>query len=185
VRKDLQTTGIVGKPKVGYSVTELAAAIENFLGWNNNNEALLVGTGHLGTALLGYPRFEKFGLTIVAAFDMDPGKIGQRLHDRLVLPLERLPDVVRHRGIHLGIITVPAEAAQGVASLMVESGILAIWNFAPITLKLPNHIIVHSEDLYYSLASLSCKLAMALKKQAKREVDTGEPVGCPTVRSEL
>ena len=173
VRKDLQITGIVGKPKVGYSVTKLVAAIESFLGWNKTNQALLVGTGHLGTALLGYPRFEKFGLSIVAAFDTDPRKVGQRLQDRVVLPIERLSDVVQRMNIRLGIITVPPTAAQDVADLMVESGILAIWNFAPVTLKLPRHIIIHSEDLYYSLASLSCKLAKMLKKQSTRE--TADP----------
>ena len=74
VRKDLQYTGIIGKPKTGYSVSELVQAIETFLGWNNVNEAFLVGVGNLGTALLGHERFSKFGLRIVAAFDSDPGQ---------------------------------------------------------------------------------------------------------------
>jgi redox-sensing transcriptional repressor len=167
VRKDLQITGIVGKPKVGYSITELTAAIENFLGWNNTKEAFLVGAGSLGTALLGYPRFEKFGLNIVAAFDTDPAKIGKWVHERLVLPVEKLSDLAQRMSIHIGIITVPAAAAQSTADLMIESGILAIWNFAPVTLKVPSRIIIHNEDLYYSLASLSCRLAEVLDKQAK------------------
>jgi len=159
VRKDLQITGIVGKPKVGYSIAELTAAIENFLGWNNTKEAFLVGAGSLGTALLGYPRFEKFGLNIVAAFDTDPAKIGKWVHDRLVLSLDKLADLARRMSIHIGIITVPAAAAQSTADLMIESGIMAIWNFAPVTLKVASRTIIHNEDLYYSLASLSCRLA--------------------------
>jgi redox-sensing transcriptional repressor len=159
VRKDLQYTGIVGKPKTGYSVSELIQAIETFLGWNNINEAFLVGAGNLGTALLGHERFSKFGLRIVAAFDTDPAKVGQWIHEKAVLPLDKLADLAPRMSIHLGIITTPAEVAQAVADEMVKGGIQAIWNFAPVKLTVPKHIIVHNEDLYNSLASLSWKLA--------------------------
>lgn len=159
VRKDLQYTGIIGRPKTGYSVTELIRTIESYLGWNNVNEAFLVGVGNLGTALLGHERFSKFGLKIVAAFDTNPDKIGQKIHDKPVLPLDELGNLAREMGIHLGIITAPSEVAQSVADEMVKAGILAIWNFAPVKLKVPEHIFVHNEDLYSSLASLSWKLA--------------------------
>jgi len=159
VRKDLQYTGIVGKPKTGYSVPELIQAIETFLGWNNVNEAFLVGAGNLGTALLGHERFSNFGLSIVAAFDADPRKVGEWIHGKAVLPLEKLADLAQRMSIHLGIITAPAQFAQDIADEMVKGGIQAIWNFAPVRLKLPANIIVHNEDLYSSLASLSWKLA--------------------------
>lgn len=159
VRKDLQYTGIIGKPKTGYAVAELIQAIETFLGWNNVTEAFLVGAGNLGTALLGHERFSKFGLRIVAAFDTDPAKVGQWIHEKAVLPLDELVDLAQRMSIHLGIITAPAEVAQTVADEMVKAGILAIWNFAPVRLKVPAHIFVHNEDLYSSLASLSWKLA--------------------------
>jgi redox-sensing transcriptional repressor len=159
VRKDLQYTGIIGKPKTGYSVSELIQAIETFLGWNNVNEAFLVGAGNLGTALLGHERFSRFGLKIVAAFDTDPCKIGQRIHEKVVLPLDHLADLAPRMSIHLGIITTPGEVAQAVADEMTKAGIQAVWNFAPVTLKVPDHIFVHNEDLYSSLASLSWKLA--------------------------
>lgn len=159
VRKDLQYTGIVGKPKTGYSVEALLRAIETFLGWNNVNEAFLAGAGNLGTALLGHERFSRFGLHIVAAFDTDPCKIGQRLHDKAVLPLEKLAGLAQRMSVHLGIITAPADVAQAIADEMVKGGIQAIWNFAPVKLKVPENIIVHNEDLYSSLASLSSKLA--------------------------
>lgn len=159
VRKDLQYTGIVGKPKTGYSVAELVQAIETFLGWNNVNEAFLAGAGNLGTALLGHERFSRFGLHIVAAFDTDPEKFGQWIHQKMVLPLDKLADLARRMSVHLGIITTPAEVAQSIAEEMVKGGIQAIWNFAPVRLKLPPQIIVHNEDLYSSLASLSWKLA--------------------------
>jgi len=159
VRKDLQYTGIVGKPKTGYAVPELIAAIETFLGWNNVHEAFLAGAGNLGTALLGHERFSHFGLRIVAAFDTDPEKIGQWVHGKMVLPLEKLADLSKRMSIHLGIITAPAEYAQSIAEEMVAGGIQAIWNFAPVRLKLPPQVIVHNEDLYSTLASLSWKLA--------------------------
>ena len=159
VRKDLQYTGIVGKPKTGYAIRELIESIENFLGWNKVNEAFLIGAGNLGTALLGHERFSRFGLRIVAAFDTDPSKVGTRLYDKAVLAPDKLPDLAQRMGIHLGIITTPAEAAQKVADQLVEAGILAIWNFTPCRLRVPNNIFVHNEDLYSSLASLSWKLA--------------------------
>ena len=169
VRKDLQYTGIVGKPKTGYSVSALILAIETFLGWNNINEAFLVGAGNLGTALLGHERFSKFGLRIVAAFDTDPAKIGLWIHDKAVLPLDQLSDLAPRMSIHLGIITTPAEVAQAVADEMVKGGIQAIWNFAPVKLRVPEHIIVHNEDLYNSLASLSWKLARRFRVPIQEE----------------
>src|ERR1035441_8712321 len=115
VRKDLQYTGIIGKPKTGYVVRELIQAIETFLGWNNVNEAFLVGVGNLGIPLLGYERFTQCGLRIVAAFDTDPVKIGQWIHEKAVLSLDKLADLAPRMSIHLGIITTPAEAAQEIA----------------------------------------------------------------------
>jgi redox-sensing transcriptional repressor len=159
VRKDLQYTGIIGRPKTGYAVPDLIQAIETFLGWNNVNEAFLVGAGNLGTALLGHERFSSFGLHIVAAFDTDPAKIDGWIHDKAVLPLNKLAELAERMSIHLGIITTPAQVAQEVADEMVRGGIQAIWNFAPLRLRVPDHIIVLNEDLYSSLASLSWKLA--------------------------
>jgi redox-sensing transcriptional repressor len=169
VRKDLQYTGIVGRPKTGYVVSELIQAIESFLGWNNVNEAFLVGAGNLGTALLGHERFSRFGLQIVAAFDNDPRKVGQWIHGKAVLPLDKLAELSKRMSIHLGIITTPAEVAQSIADEMVRGGILAIWNFAPVRLKLPSGTIVHNDDLFSSLASLSWKLARRFKVPIQEE----------------
>jgi redox-sensing transcriptional repressor len=162
VRKDLQYTGIVGRPKTGYPVHSLIHSIETFLGWNSVNEAFLVGVGNLGTALLGHERFTSFGLRIMAAFDTDPAKIGTRICQKPVLSFDKLPDLARRMSIRLGIITTPAEAAQTVADAMLAGGILAIWNFAPVRLRVPETISVHNEDLYSSLASLSWQLARRL-----------------------
>jgi redox-sensing transcriptional repressor len=102
-------------------------------------------------------------LNIVAAFDTDPEKIGMKIKGKQVLPLEKLANLASRMHIWLGIITVPATEAQAVADLMVAGGIRAIWNFAPIRLRVPAQVIVHNEDLYCSLAALSQKLSESLK----------------------
>jgi redox-sensing transcriptional repressor len=170
VRKDLMCTGEVGKPKVGHSVPRLVAALEALLGWNKVNEAFLVGAGNLGTALLGYPRFKESGLEIVAAFDADPAKVGRQIHDKQVLAIDRLPNLARRMGIKVGVIAVPAPAAQAAADLMAEAGILAIWNFAPVRLRLPEQVIVQNEDLYSGLATLTQKLAARLREESLKGV---------------
>jgi len=167
VRKDLEAAGITGRPRIGYRLVELIAGIETFLGWDNAHDAFLVGAGSLGTALLGYSRFNRCGLTIVAGFDVDLAKIGSKIHDKEILPLSKLPELALRMHVHLGIITVPAAQAQMVADLMVSGGIRAIWNFAPLRLELPEHVIIHNEDLYCSLASLSQKLAQSLRRSAQ------------------
>jgi len=165
VRKDIEMTGIVGKPKVGYPLAELTRWIENFLGWNRPKQAVLAGAGRLGGALLGYERFRDHGMEIVAAFDNDPSKIGQRIHGIEVEPLMLLPDFARHRQIQLGVIATPPASAQSVADLMMSGGIRAIWNFAPAHVVVPPQVILQNEDLYYSLASLSFKMESRLGVQ--------------------
>lgn len=163
VRKDLAVTGASGRPKVGYQVQDLYDRIADFLGWNNAQDAVLVGVGSLGTALLGYKGFNQNGVRIVAAFDVDPAKIGGARHDTPVFPLEKMPDLVKRLKVHLGILTVPVESAQMVCDLMVLSRVRAIWNFAPTALTVPAGIIVQNENLFSSLAVLSSKLAARLR----------------------
>ncbi len=167
VRKDLETTGIVGKPRVGYVLSDLIGAIEEFLGWNNLNEAFLIGAGSMGAALLGYRKFEDYGLNILAAFDSDEKKVGRTIHGKPVLPLGKLANLAQRMHVRIGIITVPAAAAQEVAELLVAGGIRAIWNFAPVRLRVDERVIVHNEDLYCSLAALSRQLAGVIHGTAK------------------
>jgi redox-sensing transcriptional repressor len=119
--------------------------------------------------LLGYPRFSDYGLNIIAAFDSDPDKVGNAIHGKEVLPLSKLPNLAQRMHILIGIITVPDTAAQEVADLMVAGGILAIWNFAPAQLRVPEDVMVHNENLYCSLASLSQKLAKRLRGQDQKQ----------------
>ena len=158
VRKDIEMTGIVGKPRVGYELEELVRWLENFLGWNRPKTAVLAGAGSLGSALLGYEKFRKHGMQIVACFDIDPEKIGQQIHGREVQALASLPAFVRQSRTLVGVIATPAGAAQDVADLMVCGGISAIWNFAPAHVQVPARVILQNEDFYHSLAKLSFKL---------------------------
>lgn len=162
IRKDLAVTGIVGKPKVGYEVPALIQALEKVLGWNNVTHAVLVGAGSLGTAILGYQQFNKYGLNIVAIFDSDANKVGQVVHGREILPVGWLPGMARQMRILTGIITVPAEAAQSVADLMTAGGIRAIWNFAPRALTVSADTIVQYEDMFSGLAVLTTRLRASL-----------------------
>ena len=163
VRKDLALAGASGRPKIGYETEVLLRQLPEFLGWNNARDAVLVGVGSLGTALLGYRPFNRYGVNIVAAFDDDPTKQDRQVHGVPVFPLLKLPNLLERMKVHIGILTVPGEAAQSVCDLMVMTGILAIWNFAPTALVVPDGIIVQNENLFNSLGVLSSKLTALLK----------------------
>ena len=159
VRKDLSHLDLDGRPGVGYDVVEMAAFLEEFLGLVNDKEAVLVGMGNLGRALALYPGFGRYGLKIVACFDSDPAKVGMRVGDCQVLPVAKLPDLAQRLHIQMGIIAVPADAAQMVADWMIEGGIQVIWNFAPRRLNVPENVILKNEDLAAELATLSHLIA--------------------------
>jgi AT-rich DNA-binding protein len=154
VRKDLAITGIVGKPKKGYPVVALMAAIEHFLGWDEVQQAVLIGAGNLGTALTGYPEFQYHGLNICAAFDQDPSKIGKTIHGVPVFSMETLDIQVRNLKADIAILTVPSVQAQGIADKLVAAGITAIWNFTNVKLKVPDHVVVQREDMTSGYAML-------------------------------
>jgi len=155
VRKDLGYLDYEGRPGVGYDVRELAAGLEDFLGLVNDKEAVVVGAGHLGTALALYGGFERYGLRIVALFDADPAKLGTLPDGRQILPVAKLTDLVSRLQVQIGIIAVPEQAAQEVAERLVAGGVRAIWNFAPCKLALPADVLVKNEDLAAELATLS------------------------------
>lgn len=158
VRKDLALTGAVGIPRRGFRVAELIAAIERFVGWDNQTKAVLVGVGNLGTALLGYQGFENLGLRIAGAFDGDLTKVGRWIQGRKVQRMSQLASFVKRGGIRLGVLTVPAAAAQETADLMIRAGIRGIWNFSPARLEVPEGVVTQKEDLAEGLAVLSHKL---------------------------
>lgn len=164
VRKDLALISDGGKPKVGYHRESLIADLEHFLGYDYTDNAILVGAGKLGQALLDYTGFEEYGLNVLAAFDRNPFQEKTDSGKR-ILPMDQLQSFVASRRVCIGIITVPTEAAQEVCDRLVECGILAIWNFAPVRLEVPEHILVQNENLATSFAVISRHVQAALREK--------------------
>ena len=167
VRKDLASVCSLGRPKIGYITDELVKEIEHFLGYDNAESAVIVGAGKLGKALLSYEGFDEYGLNIVAAFDSDESIVNNEENGKQILPVSKLKNLVERMKIHIGIITVPAKHAQDVCDMLVDSGILAIWNFAPAHLVVPDHILVQNENMASSLAILSKHLSQKFFKETQ------------------
>lgn len=165
VRKDLASVCEGGKPKIGYIVEDLISSIEEFLGYKDTNDAVIVGAGKLGKALLDYTGFKNYGLNIVAAFDIDAALQGKTETGKSIFALDKFEDLCRRLKIKIGIITVPANCAQEVCDMMVKNGIKAIWNFAPTHLNVPDDILVHHENIAASLAVLSNHLTERLNSE--------------------
>ena len=163
VRKDLSLVSDGGRPKVGYAIEDLIYDIEHFLGYDDTQTAVLVGAGNLGRALLSYSGFAEYGLDILAAFDADPALVGREINGKPIFPMEKLSEVCAQRQVKIGIITVPNYEAQHVCDLLVQSGVQAIWNFAPVHLTVPADVLMQSENMACSFALLSKHLSEKLK----------------------
>lgn len=154
VRKDLALISqSEGKPGVGFEISGLINNIEESLGLNNSNEAILIGAGRLGQALLNYKGFEN-RLNIRVAVDSEQKKCD----NKKIFHIKKMEDLIQKMNIHIAIITVPKEDAQNVCDVLVENGIRAIWNFAPVNLKVPENIVLKNEDLTTSISILLKKL---------------------------
>ncbi len=154
VRKDLAITGIVGKPKRGYPVVPLIAAIEHFLAWDSKKNAVIIGAGNLATALTGYQQFQAHGLNFVGAFDTSADKVGKSIHGVPVFHIDSLKEQTNKLGATIAVLTVPSEYAQESADRVVDAGIKAIWNFTNRKLKLPDDVVCQREDLTSGYAML-------------------------------
>lgn len=157
VRKDLSAVSGAGKPKVGYKTVDLIKSIEAYLGQGDMTNAVLVGAGKLGKALLEFDDFEDYGVKIIAAFDCNETAIRYNRSIE-ILPMNDFDSFCKKNNVKIGIITVGAGSAQDVCNRMIESGIMAIWNFAPCNLEVPDGILIKQERLALSLAYLNNKL---------------------------
>ena len=157
VRKDLAAVCGAGKPKIGYETEKLIFDIESHLGYERLTNAVLVGAGKLGRALLDYDGFENFGVKIIAGFDCNETVLTKGTKD--ILPIRDIEVYCREHDVKLGIITVGQGSAQDVCDKLVKSGIKAIWNFAPVTLKVPNGVLLKQENLALSLAYLNNQIS--------------------------
>lgn len=155
IRKDLSFLNEQGRHGVGYNTHCMAAFLEEYLGLMDEKHAALVGVGNLARALICYPEFKHFGLQIRALFDNNPQIIGTEIEGLKIVSSTKLENLIERMRIRIGIITTPAEAAQTVADQMIAGGVFAIWNFAPITLKVPENVYVVNENLAIDFAKLS------------------------------
>ena len=154
VRKDLaKISDNEGKAGIGFNVDELIKNIEELLGVNNNRDAIIVGAGSLGKALLNYKNFGK-EINMIMAFDNDKRKCD----NKKIFYIDKMEELIKRFNIKIAIITTPEESAQEVCDKLVECGIKAIWNFAPVTLKVKENVIIRNEDLATSLLILLKKL---------------------------
>ncbi|MFH1360636.1 MAG: redox-sensing transcriptional repressor Rex [Candidatus Omnitrophota bacterium] len=156
IRKDISHFGKVGTPRLGYNTKELKKILEDFILQENVVRVVLFGVGNLGTAIIKYPGFHKGKVKMIAAFEKDAQKIGKKINNLTIYPIERAPEVIRKTKAHIGIIAVPKEYAQEVADLIVLSGLRSIINFAPESITVPKNVLVKDIDLTIEFLSLFC-----------------------------
>jgi redox-sensing transcriptional repressor len=161
VRKDLAYFGQFGHPGIGYRVEELISQLRKILGTDKIWNVLLVGAGNLGRALIAYRGFLRKGFRFAAIFDADPRKAGQAFGDLTIRPMTDLPAATSELAIRLAIMSVPSDAAQSVADLLVAAGIRGILNFAPVSVTVPKEVSVQSVDLAVQLEQLSFQMSLA------------------------
>ena len=155
VRKDLAYFGQFGVRGLGYYIAELKHNLERILGLKQDWEVALVGAGNLGSALIAYKGFQARGFHLGMAFDTDPAKIGLCVDGVQIVELAKLVSTIRKKKIKIAMVAVPAVAAQSVADLLVEAGVNAILNFAPVQLSVPEGVKVQNVDLSVLLKTLS------------------------------
>lgn len=160
VRKDLAYFGEFGTRGVGYNVKDLLQHTLKILGLNGRWSVIVVGAGNLGSALVSYRGFRQRGFDIVGVFDNDLTKIGKKLLDLEVMGSEKIDQIAREHKVKIGILTVPASAAQEAANQLISAGVKAILNFAPTVLSVPEDVEVRDIDLSTRLEILTFHLCM-------------------------
>jgi redox-sensing transcriptional repressor len=155
VRKDLAYLGNLGQPGIGYYTQEVITVLRHRLGVDRKWSAVVIGVGNLARALLRYGGFTQQGFQFVALFDADPQKIGQTVEGLVVHAPDKLAAVIAQTQAELAVVAVPADRAQQVADALVAAGIKGILNFAPVMLKLPNHVSLIAVDLAVQLEQLA------------------------------
>jgi len=165
VRKDFAAVGLVGMSRIGYDVCEVCRAIRTVVGFDQPYTAVLVGAGQLGSAVMAYPEFERYGLRIIAAFDVDPFKIGRRIGGHTIEPIDDLREFVATHEVRLAILATPVEVAQPLADLLAACGVQAIWNFTPTRLAVPAGVLARNERFSVGLGEIAYHLNRSRGRQ--------------------
>jgi redox-sensing transcriptional repressor len=158
VRKDLSCFGSFGKRGLGYSVGELVQKLREILGLGRTYQVAMIGAGKIGSALVHYRGFRQRGFEIVAIFDADPAKVGKAWNGLTVCEVKELETELRRQPVEIVVIVTPAEAAQSVTDRCVALGVKAILNFAPVSLVVPDDVVVKTVNLALELETLSYAL---------------------------
>jgi redox-sensing transcriptional repressor len=169
VRKDIAMVSKEdGIPNKGREIFSLIKDIEVNLGYDNTHNAVLVGVGSLGKALMNYDGFKEYGLKIIGAFDPSREYAGKSLNGIKIYDSRKMSETLPALDAHIGIICVPASVAQDIANQLIAGGIEAIWNFAPANLSLPKDIIISNMNMATSLAVLSHELYLKKKREEEK-----------------
>ena len=158
IAKDLSYVNISGRTRVGYEVDALIEVLEDFLGFTDMHKAFLFGVGSLGGALLRDSGLKHFGLEIVAAFDVNPNLIGTHINGIPIFHSSEFVKKMKEYDVHIGVLTVPIEIAQQITDTMIAGGIMAVWNFTPFRIRVPENIVVQNTSLYAHLAVMFNRL---------------------------
>lgn len=158
IAKDLSYVNVSGRTRVGYEIDSLIDVLEDFLGFTNIHKAFLFGVGSLGGALLGDSGLNQFGLEIVAAFDVNPSKVGKVINGIPIFHSDDFVEKMKEYDVNIGVLTVPIEIAQQITDTMIKGGIKAVWNFTPFRIRVPENIVVQNTSLYAHLAVMFNRL---------------------------
>lgn len=152
IAKDLSFLNIKGKTRIGYPVETLENSLRHFLGFAQLHNAVIVGVGSLGTALMRDRGLHRYGLNIVAGFDTNPDIIGSEIYGVRVYSIDRIAEVCRNLDVNIAAITVPVDTAQKVARMCIDAGVSALWNFTPWRIQVPENVVVQNTSIYADLA---------------------------------
>lgn len=169
IRQDLNNFGGFGQQGYGYNVEELYKEIQRILGLNYDYNTVIIGAGNLGQAIANYTNFQRFGFKLMALFDTNPKLIGMKIRDVPIFDIDELQSFIEEKSIDIGIICTPKEFAQDIANKLTKSGVKAIWNFAPVDLKVPEEVIIENVHLSDSLFILSYLLGNQREDQNRED----------------
>lgn len=158
IAKDLSVLNVKGKTRIGYQVAALKDALRKFLGFGRSHNAVMLGVGSLGSALIADSGLNRFGLNIVAGFDTNPGIVGQEIQGVPIYDIKTLSERQKELQAQIAIIAVPVEVAQQVADQAVDAGIKALWNFTPFRILTAPGIVIQNTSIYAHLAVMYNRL---------------------------
>lgn len=159
IAKDLSFLGIRGKTRIGYKVDALESALRDYLGFDRRHNAIMMGAGSLGGALIADSGLQRYGLNIVAGIDINPDIAGTSINGVKIYPPEHTAELIAGLGIQIGIIAVPVDSAQAAADALAQAGIKAIWNFTPSRIRVPEGVVIANTSIYSHLAVMYNRLA--------------------------